>query len=380
MHVPDGIAQLDPLEDLPCGIVTTDAKGLIVQANSTFCAWVGFRTEEVVAVMSIQDFLTMGGKLFYQTHLAPLIVMQGSVAEVKLELQHRDEGAVPIVFNAKRYYRDGVWLLRIAAFVARDRDRYERELLHSRKKLESVAEQEAGLRKQSEDRALFAEQMIGIVSHDLRNPLATIRLGVHTLEKKGVSPDQSKVLSKVHRATDRAIQLVKDLLDFTSARIGKGLSVTPEAIELHQVVALAVEELALAYPGRRIVHLRAGANTCQADANRIAQAIGNLVSNAVSYGDPSRDITVSSAIEDQEWKIAVHNWGKPIAAEAQKHLFSPMVRGVSADSANRNVGLGLYIVKELARAHGGSIDVVSTEEYGTIFELRVPLPAPPDGS
>jgi len=364
----DGIG-IDPLDDLPCGVLTADAKGLILQANSTFCEWTGYRADELIGQRHFQDFLAMGGRIFYQTNLAPLLVMQGSIAEVKLDLQHRDKSAVPIVFNAKRFQRDGGWFLKLTAFIARDRDRYERELLLSRKKLEGAVEEATRLKKESQDRALFAEQMIGIVSHDLRNPLSAIRLGLQLLEKKGVASGQSATLSKVHRAADRATQLINDLLDFTSARIGSGLAVHLEPVELHDIVGHAVEELALAFPGHHIAHVRTGAGTAQADAHRLTQAIGNLVANAASYGDPGRDITVTTSIDVSGWRVAVHNWGPPIPPEAQQRLFTPMVRGVAEGSAHRNVGLGLYIVNELAKAHGGQLKLTSTEELGTTFEF-----------
>jgi sigma-B regulation protein RsbU (phosphoserine phosphatase) len=359
----------DPLEDLPCGVLTTDSKGLILQTNSTFCEWAGYGCDEVIGVRRLQDFLTMGGRLFYQTHLAPLLVMQGSVSEVKLDVLHKDRSHIPIVINAKRLLRDGEWLLKIAAFIARDRDKYERELLLSRKTLEGAAAEATRLKKQSEDRALFAEQMIGIVSHDLRNPLSAIRLGMQLLDRQGVTPQQRETLGRVNRAVDRAHQLIKDLLDFTSARIGSGIAVNLKSSNLHDVVADTVEELTLAFPDRQIAHLREGTGSCELDANRLAQALANLVSNAVAYGQIATDITVTSAMTPKGWYVEVHNWGHPIAAGAMERLFMPMVRGVAEDSGNRNVGLGLFIVNEIAKAHGGVIEVTSTAELGTAFRL-----------
>ena len=359
----------DPLEDLPCGVLTTDSKGLILQANSTFCEWAGYGRDEVIGVRRLQDFLTMGGRLFYQTHLAPLLVMQGSVSEVKLDVLHKDRSHIPIVINVRRLLRDGEWLLKVAAFIARDRDKYERELLLSRKTLEGAAAEATRLKKQSEDRALFAEQMIGIVSHDLRNPLSAIRLGMQLLDRQGVTPQQRETLVRVNRAADRAHQLIKDLLDFTSARIGSGIAVILKSSNLHDVVADTVEELTLAFPDRRIAHLREGTGSCELDANRIAQALANLVSNAVSYGHIDTDITVTSAMTPKGWYVEVHNWGHPIAGAAMEMLFMPMVRGVTEDSGNRNVGLGLFIVNEIAKAHGGVIEVTSTAALGTAFRL-----------
>jgi sigma-B regulation protein RsbU (phosphoserine phosphatase) len=361
-------------DDIPCGLLTTDSKGLILQANATFCDWTGYRPDEVVGTRRLQDFLTMGGRLFYQTHLAPLLVMQGSVSEVKLDVLHRNTATIPIVINARRVQRDGSWLLKVAAFVARDRDTYENELLSSRRKLEGLVAEATRLKKVSEDRALLAEQMIGIVSHDLRNPLSGIRLGIQWMKKQGVAPNQRETLDRVTRCADRANQLIKDLLDFTSARIGSGLPVSLRPIKLHEVVALAVEELSLAFPAQRIVHVRSGAQICQADGERVTQSLGNLVANAVSYGRPGADITVTSSVDSAGWRVGVHNWGEPIAPEVQARLFMPMVRGVAEGSGNRSVGLGLFIVKEIAAAHGGSLVVTSSEAAGTEFVFGAPHP------
>lgn len=368
---PDASGGDDALDDVPCGLLTTDAKGLIQHANLTFLEWTGYEALEVVNVRRLQDFLSMGGRLFFQTHLAPLLVMQGSVSEVKLDIQHRDGSTFPMVLNARRQFRHGQWQLKIAAFIARDRDKYERELLASRQRLEDAVAEATRLRKQSEDRALFSEQMIGIVSHDLRNPLNAIRLGIHLLEKKGVSPEQKETLARVARSADRSHQLIKDLLDFTSARIGKGLTVVLELNDLHHVVALAVEELAMAFPGRTISHEQSGAGMSQVDSARITQALGNLVANAMAYGSPDSRITVRTHVCNSNWHVAVHNWGAPIPREAQERLFMPMVRGVAEGSPSRSVGLGLFIVNEIAKAHGGDLTVTSSEQYGTEFLLAL---------
>lgn len=315
----------------------------------------------------------MGGRIFHQTHWNPLLEMQGSVSEVKLDLQHRDGPTIPMVLNALRRERDGTVFHSVAAFIARDRDAYERELLLSRQKIEAAVIEARQLQELARDRALFAEQMVGIVSHDLRNPLSAITAGIQLLQIKGPLPDQSKVLDLVARSTVRATTLIGDLLDFTAARIGKGLSVNLAPTDLHETVAHAVEELSLAFPGRELKRVSSGAGICQADGKRLTQAIGNLVSNAMSYGSPASAVTITSSIDPQAWKLSVHNFGPAIPVEHQASLFQPMVRGEAAAGGGRNVGLGLFIVCEIVKAHRGRIKVDSSEERGTLFELTVPL-------
>jgi sigma-B regulation protein RsbU (phosphoserine phosphatase) len=230
-------------------------------------------------------------------------------------------------------------------------------------------------RAAAEDRALFAEQMVGIVSHDLRNPLSTIKMGTQVMEMAGLAPTQVQVMGNIQRAIARAQRLISDLLDFTIARIGQGLTVNVQPIDLHALVSAHVEELALAHPGRRIVHRRLGEGRATGDADRLFQLIDNLVSNAVAYGSESTAITVTSEIVSGEFSIAVHNHGPVIPAAVLPTLFQPMVRGTDIASASRSVGLGLFIVSEIAKAHGGEVRVDSSDTDGTTFTVVIPRSA-----
>jgi sigma-B regulation protein RsbU (phosphoserine phosphatase) len=319
-----------------------------------------------------QDLLTMGGRIFHQTHWAPLLQMQGSISEVKLHVLHADGTAIPMVLNAIRRREQGVEVHELAAFIARDRDKYERELILSRERLEALVAESARLQADAKDRALFAEQMIGIVSHDLRNPLSSIQMGAHLLAQSSPSQNQQRILTRIRRSSDRAIRLIGDLLDFTQARVGKGLSVSPEAIDLHAAMAETVEELRAVYPARQLEHQRVGDGMCQADINRLEQLVGNLVSNAMAYGSPEHPVTVTSSVAESSFSVAVHNQGTPIPEATQAAIFQPLARGTAVNSAGRSIGLGLFIVSEIAKAHGGTALVTSTVEAGTTFSVVIP--------
>jgi phosphoserine phosphatase RsbU/P len=364
----------DWYEAAPCGLLRTAEDGMIVRVNGTFCAWVG-RTAEELCTRRFQDLLTMGGRIFHQTHWAPLMRIQGSVSEVKLEVVHRDKSKLPVVVNAIRREVDGDKVHELAVFVARDRDRYEKELLKSRERLEELVLETRELHAYAKDRALFAEQMIGIVSHDLRNPLSAVAMGVALLEGDATE-SQLRVVHRVKRATGRAVQLISELLDFTAARIGSGIAITATPFDLHASVADTLDELRLAYPNHAIAHIREGEGTCVADDERVARVVGNLFSNAAVYGEPARGITVTTRGGSQP-SISVHNWGAPIPPEQLADLFRPMTRGAQDGGRARSVGLGLYIVQEVARAHGGLAEGVSTNDGGTTFTVTLaPLASP----
>jgi sigma-B regulation protein RsbU (phosphoserine phosphatase) len=224
----------------------------------------------------------------------------------------------------------------------------------------------------AEDRALFAEQMVGIVSHDLRNPLSAILMGAKILSKTEKTPHKVRVLGHVTNSATRAQRLIEELLDFTQTRVGGGLPVAAKTLDLHALVATIVAELALAFPERHIVHRPAGDGDVIADPDRVAQLLGNLVGNAMAYGTPKGTVTVRSIVNEDCASVSVHNTGTAIPADRIDALFEPMVRGVPEASSARSVGLGLFIVKAIATAHGGDVQVVSSPASGTEFTFFFP--------
>ena len=365
------------LDRAPCGLLQTDADGLILRANRTFCEWVGYQAQELVGKLRLQELLRMGDRIFLQTHWMPLLQLQQSVSEVKVGIVHRDATTIPVVLNAVRTVDDGRIVHELALFVARDRDRYERELVLSRKKLEEAVADATRHEAMAKDRATFAEQMMGIVSHDLRNPLSTIQIGASILARGDLTQMELRVLGRITRATERSSRLIADLLDFTQARLGKGLAISTKSCNVHEAVAASVDEISAVFPHRRVMHLAHGVGQSVADAGRLEQLVGNLVTNALTYGKADASITVTSSIDEQKFSIGVHNEGDPIPADARTDLFRPMTRGRDRAAAGHSVGLGLFIVSEIARAHGGAVSVTSEEHAGTTFLAIFPrrLPA-----
>lgn len=349
----------------------TDARGVFLRVNTPFCTWLGYEKSDLVDKRRLQDLLSMGARIFHQTHWAPLLEMQGSISELKLDVRHRDGSSVPMVLNVIRHGHGPTHTQEVAAFVARDRDKYEQELLLSRKRLEVQVAAVERLQAETKDRALFAEQMIGIVSHDLRNPLSAVGMGIQLLFRHAPTDNQARVMSRMAQSVDRANRLVADLLDFTVARVGKGLSINASAVDLHDIVAQTVDELALSFPGRALRHETRGDGEWQFDPDRVSQMVGNLVANAIAYGDTHREVTITTSVLGDRAEIAVHNWGAPIPRDKIASLFQPMVRG-AVGGTGRSVGLGLFIILEIAKAHGGTVEVESNEASGTTFLAVLP--------
>ncbi|HYO71661.1 MAG TPA: ATP-binding protein, partial [Archangium sp.] len=229
-------------------------------------------------------------------------------------------------------------------------------------------------------RAEFEGQLIGIVSHDLRNPLGAITLGATALlQRGGLEERQAKNVVRIHSSAERAIRLIRDLLDFTQARLGGGIPVSRQPMELHGVTRQVVDEVRMAHPERHIDVETRGDGRGHWDADRLAQVLTNLLSNALSYSPPGTPVKVRTRGEDGAVVLEVWNAGEPIPPEQLPRLFEPLERGAGQkDRAGRSIGLGLFIVRNIVEAHGGTITVRSGEAEGTAFTVRLPRHPPPE--
>ncbi len=238
-------------------------------------------------------------------------------------------------------------------------------------------------REQVEERARvseYQERLISIVGHDLRNPLTALLVSAQMLlqKREDLRPRQASAVDRIQRSAARIDALVSLLIDFTYARLGKGIPTRPGPMDAKAVVERAVAGLRDRYPGREI-RVDAPEQTLLGswDGDRIAQLVDNLVSNALQYGADA-PITVSLARgADQSLELRVHNAGPAIPADLREHLFDPYRRGKGAEISHpRGLGMGLYIVREIARAHGGTVEVRSDDADGTLFTVRLPVRGP----
>ncbi len=219
----------------------------------------------------------------------------------------------------------------------------------------------------------FEQQLIGIVSHDLRNPIAAMVTGAAILRQ--MLPDDSplkKTAARVANSGERATRLIRDLLDFTQARTGTGIPIARRESDIHLVCKQAIDEVSFNNPGRQIVHRTEGEGRGIWDPDRIGQVVDNLTRNAVSYGPAGSPITVRSSDRGERVLVEVHNEGAPIPQEVLPTLFEPFKRGERKQDPDRSIGLGLFIVKEIVSAHQGEVTVRSTAADGTTFFVELP--------
>jgi PAS domain S-box-containing protein len=223
-------------------------------------------------------------------------------------------------------------------------------------------------------RTEFEQQLIGIVSHDLRSPLSAISLAASILlRRRDLDPRSKGVITSIVDSAERANRMILDLLDFSRARLSGGIPVHRTPGDVHELVAQVVDELRVSHPERAIVLEVQASGEGEWDADRLAQIVTNLVTNALNHGAPDSPVVVRVGGDAQEVDLVVENRGPPIPAWLLPRLFKPFRRGPSASSsAAGSLGLGLYIVKHLVDAHRGSVDVDSSLEEGTVFTVRLP--------
>jgi signal transduction histidine kinase len=221
----------------------------------------------------------------------------------------------------------------------------------------------------------FQELLIGIVSHDLRNPLSAIAAGTALLSKRVHEPSQLALLVRIHHSGQRATRIIDDLLDLTRARTSGALHIAAVESDLTAIARDLVAEMQLAHDDRELNLVASETVRAQFDPHRLAQALGNLVANALQHGAAHTPVEVSIAATDSEISVAVRNEGVPIPPELLPRLFDPYKRGAAParyGQRPRGLGLGLYIVDQIAKAHGGRVTVTSTAEAGTRFVLTLP--------
>ena len=218
---------------------------------------------------------------------------------------------------------------------------------------------------------------LAILSHDLRNPLNSIAMSAALLPKIGQpDPEAIGVVSQIATNADVMARMISDLLDYTRTRLGAGMPVSPTPMNLGSLGRELYNQFRTAHPNRDMHFQTEGDLHGEWDADRLRQAVSNLMGNAIRHGDEGAPIELRIKGEASEIVLVVYNGGPPIPPGELPKIFDPLVRGSSAEHPKKNrpgsIGLGLYIAREIAKSHGGRIDVTSSVEAGTAFTMRLP--------
>ena len=369
----------------PCGLLLTDGAGLILRANATFCRWLGYSAGALVGKMRIQDLLPVGTRLFHQTHCLPLLQVQGSVAQLQVEIRDSAGQRMPVLVNIVRRIEGGEVLDEWALFAVNERRSYERELLAARKSAEQALEArldaEARLRALNEalsDADRRKDEFLATLSHELRNPLAPMRSAIEVL-KLEAGAEKRPLLDVFDRQLHHLTHLVDDLMEVSRITQGR-MELRREPVLLADVVRNAVEDVAAGMHAARhalSVEIAAPHAVVDADPTRLFQVVVNLLTNACKYTPHGGAIALELKTEGREAVIAVRDSGIGIPAQALDTVFDMFSQLKPAlDRSKGGLGIGLALVRGIVGLHGGSVHAASEGEgRGSTFTVRLPLAA-----
>ena len=359
----------DLYEHAPCGYLSLLPDGIIGRVNTTFLEWTGFGRDALVGRRRFLDLLTVGGRIYYETHFQPLLRMQGFVREIAFDVARPNGQRLPVLVNAaQRDYESAGAITRIMLFDASDRRRYERELLAARDRAEAAAR--------------VKSELVAMISHDLRSPLSAMTTAVALLEKSSPTPRQAKYIRVLQSSTAHALELVGNVLDLSRLESGR-TPLREDAFALREFVdelADAARTAAVEKPEVEITARVAEAvpERLIGDRAKIGQVLTNLMMNAVKFTHRGFVALVVDVLDVTDetitLEIVVSDSGIGIPADRLPHIFDEFIQASDEIAAQYGgTGLGLAISRRLLQLYGSELHVTSTVGQGTSFSFPLTL-------
>ena len=353
-------------DEAPCGYLSVTSDARIARVNQTLADWLNCSPDDLIG-KQVHTILSFGAKIAFETHLAPMLRLQGEAHEIAFDLHFGDADKIPVIGNAKeKRGPNGKHLFtRLTLFKATERLKFERSLVEARVRAEERF-------KNEHSQLELRDQFIAVLGHDLRNPLAAIAAGTRILERHEEADERiSTVIGEMRKSLVRANDLIDDVLDFARGRLGTGIPLDySNKDSLADVLHHVVQEITSVATDVVINCQICDLEEVDCDTHRIGQLVSNLLANAVRYGDRSKPIVLEARVERDQFHLGVVNQGDPIPEAAREKLFMPLQRG-GGSNREKGLGLGLFIVREIAQAHGGEVRVFS-DRSETRFQLTIP--------
>ncbi len=366
----------DLYEHAPCGYLSLLDDGTIARVNATILEWTGDQRAELVGCRTFRDLLSVGGRIYYETHFQPLLRMGGGVREIAFEITRKDGDRLAVLVNARlRDHGPAGAITRITVFDATDRRRYEQELLAARHRVEEIVEAQ--------------QNLLATISHDVRAPLSAITTAIALLEKSALTPAQATYVRLLRSSSAHALELVTNALDLGRLDAGR----TPLRERTFGVRAFLEEVVGTARAaaiGKPELDISARVDDAVPDSlvgdrAKIGQVITNLLMNAVKFtarGFVTLVVSLREATADAvALDVVVADSGIGIEADRLPHIFDAYAQA-NDDIADRygGSGLGLAIARRLLQLYGSTLSVTSTVGQGTTFSFRLTLRRPEGAS
>ncbi|RKG72650.1 response regulator [Corallococcus exercitus] len=366
----------DLYENAPCGYLSTSPEGRIIKVNQTFLSWTGYSREALLGGKRFVELLTVAGRIFHETHYAPLLQMQGFVHELSLDLVRADGRPLPALINSVQQ-RDALGRprsVRTTLFNMTDRKRYERELLMARRKAEQLAQAKATL--------------LATLSHEIRNPLNAITAATRLLGMTPLSDKQSKYLRILGSASGNLLALVNDILDWSKIEAGK-LSLEQREFSLRELLGDILNGQAARAEEKRLrleMDIDERLPACLlGDPVKLGQILTNLVSNALKFTEKG-GVKVSVALQSRDGDACalafqVSDTGIGISPDRLAAIFEEYTQAnYDIGMKYGGTGLGLSISRKLVELHGSKMVVQSEVGKGTRFAFDLRLRAVAGGT
>jgi PAS domain S-box-containing protein len=381
------ISATEVVERAPCGLLAAGPDGLILRVNATMCGWLGMPPDDLIGKKKLPELFTVGTRVFYQTHCLPMLQVQGSVAEIQVDVPHRDGTRIPMLMNIVRQTGAEHCHDEVAFFITKERRSYERELVQARKTAEAAldARRDAESKLLEMNAALSQadrrkDEFLATLAHELRNPLAPIRNVIELLKLQLPATEQAtRPLAVLERQVGHLRHLVDDLLEISRITLGQ-VELRKGRVTLAETMQAAADDtrpLAEAAGHRLHLALPDAGVSLDADPTRLMQVILNLLNNAVKYTLPGGDIWLAAHFDAGQAVITVRDTGIGIPQESLAtifHMFSQLTPAL--ERSQGGLGIGLALVRGLVELHGGSIAASSDGiGKGSLFEVRLPADA-----
>ena len=354
-------------QQAPFGYLTMQADGLIVNINTTLLEWLGYKKSEVVNTKSFQDLLGMGEKIYFETHIMPLLQMQGEITEINVELKRNDLTKLPSLINAKQVTgRSGLLhIYRLSVLNISQRKQYEVELMKARKESEQMVHR---LKQVNQE----LEQFAYTISHDLQSPLRTIVGMIGIMEKKGWVTEKSniaKYFSLIKSNTQRMKLMIRDLLDYAKVA---GNEIAFTQVSLNEVCQLTLEMIESEVTENKAVFHIPQLPVISGDKTQLIRLFQNIFGNALKYrSDAEPVITVNFEEKLNDITICIQDNGIGFHQKQAEQVFGFMKRLHSNDSI-QGTGIGLASCKRIIEIHGGAISAISAPGKGSTFYFTLP--------
>jgi PAS domain S-box-containing protein len=356
-------------EHAPAGYATTVADGTIVRMNETFARWTGYVKDELIGVRRVQDLLTTPGRVYFETHLAPLLSMQGAVNEIALDVRRADGEVLPVLMNAvlRGASADAPGGYRMMFFNATERRRYERELLAARRR--------------AEDAARVKSDLLAMLGHDIRTPLSAIMNVVRLLEATQPAAQQRALIDILARSSRNLLELINAILEYSQLEAGRlPLEEKPFSLRgmLDQLAANFTTRAAERGVGFEVLVAPDVPDALVGDSTKIAQVLMNLAGNALKFtGHGSVGLSVECRQRDgkhAKLEFAVSDTGIGIEHDRLPHIFEEFTQADAEIGLKYGgTGLGLAISRKLLALFGAEMSVASTPGVGSTFSFTLPV-------